>query len=108
MSLYTTTSGKITYTNKEEFDDVIKELQEDEYLNAQHKWINEDEDPIDDHGSNLIDVENMTIEIPCALYRNISRFKFFTPSAKGAIHHSSEDGGHSAWSETESREVSHF
>ncbi len=107
MSLYTTTSGNITYTNKEEFEGIVKELQEAEYLNGHLQWLDECQNSINYEGD-LIDVENMTIEIPCALYRNISRFKFFTPSAKGAIHHSSEDGGHSAWSETESGETSHF
>lgn len=108
MSFYATCEGEITYPDKESFDKIVDILKTGFWVDDQGYFIDECNDRIcgEDSPPN-IDPEKLSIWIPYAHYRNLSRVEFFCEGAKGYLVGTSTDGVFTGWSIEDGVETSY-
>jgi hypothetical protein len=95
MSFYATLHGQIQYSSCDEFEQIINQL-------TKGGWLEEGYF-VDECGNRYhsetpdIDASLLRITIPRGHYRNLARFDFFPPSAKGFLVGTSTDGCFEGW-----------
>lgn len=109
MSFYSVVQGSVKYPNKETFNEIVESLKKCGWLDEKGYFVDECGNQIRDTINDPdISEEHLTINIPIAHYRNLSRFDFFTtPEVKGAIVGTSTDGCFAGWTIEDGKETNY-
>ncbi len=75
MSVYFVMQGEIKYPDEASFKQIVTRLKDGFWLDEEGFLLDEEQARVTGHPN--INKENLSIEIPCALYRNLSFIDFF-------------------------------
>ena len=107
MSFYAIMSGQIKYKDQKSFDEIIKFLTDNKWIDKDGYFLDEEESRIEDiNNESHVDFENRVINIPETCYRNLSRHieNFFKGDCTGKIVWASDDGCFDGGFQTETDE----
>jgi hypothetical protein len=93
MTFCAIVKGKITYKNKKDFDQIVENLFQENYL-IDNSFLNENNQKI--IGLKQICYDTLTIQIPQEYYRDLTNFQFF-PEDQGEC----QATGYLVWGSTD-------